>query len=248
MNQLNEFMDSLVYTQSPRDGITLEQINPNLLCAGEANFSAAIDPLGGTPGLENSQVSYVLDLLSPRLIELHVLNADTFFLTFDESVDAKIISQSLNVGPLTATVVGMNTQRQLTIQLSSALTSGQSYAISNLLIQDCAGNTTQVEATFYFDNLPPKLIGWDLYANDVLGLIFDEPLEAAPANFESNFWLSSFGPPQRAMRQDSALNKVYLNFGAPMEINRSYQLRTLGLADTLENQQIGDSISFRAVD
>jgi len=39
-----------------------------------------------------------------------------------------------------------------------------------------------------------------------------------------------------------------LNFGAPMEINRSYQLRTLGLADTLENQQIGDSISFRAVD
>jgi len=244
LNQSNELIDSLVYTQSPREGITLEQINPNLLCAGEANFSAAIDPLGGTPGFENSQVSYALDLLPPRLIDLHILNADTFFLTFDESVDAKIISQSLNVGPLTATVVGMNTQRQLTIQLSSALTSGQSYALSNLLIQDCAGNTTQVEATFYFDNLPPKLIGWDLYANDVLGLIFDEPLEAAPANFESNFWLSSFGPPQRAMRQDSALNKVYLNFGAPMEINRSYQLRTLGLADTLENQQIGDSISF----
>ena len=156
------------------------------------------------------------------------MNADTFLLTFDESVDGEIISQSLNVGLLTATVVGMNTQRQLTIQLSSALTSGQPYALSNLLIKDCAGNTTQVEATFYFDNLSPKLIGWDLYANDVLGLIFDEPLEAASANFEANFWLSSFGPPQRAMRQDSALNKVYLNFGASMESNRIYQLWTFG--------------------
>ena len=89
LNQSNELIDSLVYTQSPRDGITLEQINPNLLCAGEANFSAAIDPLGGTPGFENSQVSYAIDLLPPRLIDLHILNADTFFLTFDESVDAK---------------------------------------------------------------------------------------------------------------------------------------------------------------
>ena len=44
LNQSDDMIDSLLYTQSPRDGVTLEQINPNLLRTGEVNFSAAIDP------------------------------------------------------------------------------------------------------------------------------------------------------------------------------------------------------------
>lgn len=125
-------------------GWTLELINPQLPCSGVNNWIASENPLGGTPGTQNSVFSNTLDNTSPIIKNIEVISQYQIAVTFSENMDSTTlvngaytisngitISAILPIGPDFATI---------NVNLLNPIDTGIVYTLTASGITDCSGN------------------------------------------------------------------------------------------------------------
>ena len=81
---LNWYHDS----QKSGGGWSLELIDPDNTCSEETNWTAAVNPAGGTPGKVNSVKTANPDLLPPQLLSISIENARKITAVFNEKIDS----------------------------------------------------------------------------------------------------------------------------------------------------------------
>jgi Lamin Tail Domain/CHU_C Type IX secretion signal domain/Bacterial Ig-like domain len=154
-------------------GWSLERIDPNNLCGEIDNWSASLDPKGGTPGKINSVKKDNPDLVKPLLKDVQVENDKQLLVVFNEKMDSLSVSKIpafqvdkgvilTSVSPLAATGF-----RQVRLVLSNALTPKTLYTLSVQNFADCAGNNRAEVQEFTFA-LPEKGDSGDVVINEVL--------------------------------------------------------------------------------
>lgn len=158
--------DSVMYLLSwYKDGIkddggwSLERINPLDTCGGIANWSASMDPAGGTPGIVNSIYSAVPDVTAPQLVSLTITGANTLQVCFDESpaLPGATTLTNYTLSPTIGNPVSAITSGSECVDLTFAVPfdSSLQYFLTISGIADCKGNTiiTAVDS-FRIGNIP----------------------------------------------------------------------------------------------
>ncbi|MGB0176640.1 MAG: gliding motility-associated C-terminal domain-containing protein, partial [Owenweeksia sp.] len=86
------------YADANKDdgGWSLEQIDPDNLCGGAANWAASKDPIGGTPGRENSLAGQNPDTTPPRFDRISILGDSLITLLFSEKTSELLLGDESN--------------------------------------------------------------------------------------------------------------------------------------------------------
>ena len=134
-------------------GYSLERINPDTaFCIPITNWAASTDPIGGTPGQENSIFSLEEDRMGPVFEGIRMLASDTLLLCFDETLDIGVaeaiatydISPSI---PITQARILGPEFRCVKLTLGENLELGEEYVVSFSPITDCKGNMISTSST-----------------------------------------------------------------------------------------------------
>lgn len=241
-DQYGATIDSVNYTddwygisEKSNGGYALELIDPLQPCSGVQNWTASTHPSGGTPGAENT-VFDDQDFKGPVLHDLEILGGDTVLVYFDEPIDDSTIELSdfsmehQAFGAFHP--VDLSTFR---LVLTEPLASREYYTLQVAAVADCRGNVaSNLEYAFYHDIAAPMLVTVYPVAQDVLAVVFDEPLEESSAEQEHNFVLSGYEVTQ-AVLQDTATHRVHLEIEPSLSFGTSHTLQTTDLKDTLNN-------------
>ncbi|CAN5891971.1 hypothetical protein BH11BAC7_BH11BAC7_06750 [soil metagenome] len=155
-------------------GWSLEQIDPLNPCAGAINWRASNATSGGTPGYRNSIYAANPDAVSPALIRVSILTADSIRLWFSESLDSasmvNLTSYVVNNGignPISIRPIGV-TFSKCDLKLASSLLAGITYTITvDFQLHDCVGNQLDAPGTAVFA-LPEAILPNDIVINEVL--------------------------------------------------------------------------------
>ena len=153
-------------------GWSLEIIDAHNYCGGAANWTASIDPTGGTPGRANLVRATNADVLPPTLLRAVALNATTVRAYFSEKLDSATaatvnrysLSPALSV--TAAAPVGPDF-RQVDLMLGAALGPSRPITLAVQTATDCAGNASGPlqSATFA---LPETAVSGDVVINEIL--------------------------------------------------------------------------------
>ncbi len=231
-------IDNLTYSSAPADGVTYEQINPELPCSGEFNFSASTDSDGGTPGAQNSVFDNSADTTAPTVSSLTVLDTDSIQITFSEPLESSTVAtSSFSLSGFTISAVSFSSDEVVDILLSGSLVSETSYTLNYSGITDCSGNALfDASTSFYYDVTAPVLDRLVVATDNSFFLIFNEPLNESDAENESNYTLDqSFGEPTSVVLQDSASNRILIAFNSNFTTGTLYTLTYDALEDTTGN-------------
>ena len=168
----------IVYTEDTyRDiakengGYSIELINPNEACKGQANYRASDNLSGGTPGVVNSVRSTESDMIAPTLEALFTVNNTSLLLSFSEPLTEFSAEETLNY-VLSDNLSVANAQLQaennkVLLTLTDAIIEGQIYSLQYENIADCLGNASmQSDSTFFALPQTPQV--GDLIINEIL--------------------------------------------------------------------------------
>lgn len=152
-------------------GWTLELVNPNNTCPGGNNWKASNNPIGGTPGAQNSVYDLTPDTDSPSLLTAYVWSNTSIELRFDEAMDtvtaltaSYVLSNGIGIGSITSVAPSY---LNIMLTLSSALDTNEIVRITVRNIQDCPGNTISATNSVQL-GLPARATVGDLIINEVL--------------------------------------------------------------------------------
>jgi len=150
-------------------GWTLELKRPHLPCLDVGNWSAAVDPNGGTPGFQNSIYDPTPDTDAPVLTGAVSVTSAFIELLFNESQDSASVSNALvtvsgGVNVVSITPVGPMFDKANLI-VTPPVSAGIYYDIAISGNADCSGNSTGSTARFI---LPEVADSGDLIINEVL--------------------------------------------------------------------------------
>lgn len=82
-----EYTDDWYHESNKEDGgWSIEQIDPNAICAMENNWRASIAEIGGTPGTINSVDAENQDNTPPSVVNASILSANSIALLFSEAI------------------------------------------------------------------------------------------------------------------------------------------------------------------
>mgnify|MGYP005849458711 CR=1 FL=1 len=148
---LGNVIDFVYYTDAwyknsakKNGGWTLELINPQLPCSGVNNWIASVNPLGGTPGTQNSVFSNTLDNTPPIITNIQVISQSQLAVTFSESMDsttlvngAYTISNGISINTISPIGPDFTT---INVTLLNQIDTGLVYTLTASGITDCSGN------------------------------------------------------------------------------------------------------------
>jgi hypothetical protein len=80
-------------TRKKDGGWTLERIDPNRSCGESANWTASVDPRGGTPGMVNSVFAKNTDNIPPEIIWAGATSINSAEIIFSEPMDTLSLKQ-----------------------------------------------------------------------------------------------------------------------------------------------------------
>jgi hypothetical protein len=150
-------------------GYSLERINPTLLCSSAQNWIASNNPIGGTPGNQNSAFSDLPDNEAPILESLYAEAPNVLKLVFAEPMDSlSLVNATISVQPslneinrliLTAHPL------EMTISFSPNFIVSQEYDFTLQSMEDCAGNEGNLNSNFI---LPDSVSVGDVVINEIL--------------------------------------------------------------------------------
>lgn len=146
----NTVVDSLFYTSGwyrnsnkADGGWSLELINPEELCKGSMNWAASVAPNGGTPAVQNSIYTTVIDNTPPALVSIQTVNNLSVTLAFDEIVDVLTGSNPANytfTGGLTVTNASVYNLNNVLITFATPMQHLTGYTVTVNSVEDCVGN------------------------------------------------------------------------------------------------------------
>ncbi len=241
-------LDRIDYgSDTPRDGITFEQINPSLPCTGEFNFSSSTHADGGTPGSENSVFDDTPDTAAPTFSSLEVIDTDSLHVSFSEFLEESEVSAGdFSLDGFTITEVVLIEDNAVALLLNTGLVSETTYALEFSGLQDCSGNVlTASSETFYYDVTAPSLNSLLVASDNAVFLIFNEPLDESSSETESNFVLDqAIGEPSTNILQDSAAYRLLVTFASSFSIGTTYTLTFSNVEDTSGNASSATMVEF----
>ena len=169
-------VDSISYTNEwyqdsdkSNGGYSIERINPTLPCAGTENWMASQNPLGGTPGEENSVFDSSPDLTPPSLIDALTISEDTVRLNFNKGMDAEsLLNASITIEPelsIAERFVEFTYPKELFLVAASPILPNIAYRVQLDNVSDCSGNSSDVETLFF---LPDTADSGDIIINEIL--------------------------------------------------------------------------------
>lgn len=125
-------------------GWSLELINPLLPCSGADNWIASNNPIGGTPGTQNSVFSNVLDNIPPVIKKIEVVSQTQLTITFSESMDSTTlvngiytISNGISIDAISPIGPDFSV---MNVSLLNLIDTGTVYTFTAVGITDCSGN------------------------------------------------------------------------------------------------------------
>jgi hypothetical protein len=181
-------LDQLQYTiewygdeEKTEGGWSLERINPFAICSGRYNWKASNNPLGATPGIENSVFSLTPNG-SPGILEYGAFNDSTVYILFSESMDTlTLLSLSLEMGNgVLATHPIWNIDRDLLIlSTSTPLVAELVYVLSLVGLTDCEGNACAATSLNFIRGVAPE--PGDIIINEIMADGTDGEQVASPS-------------------------------------------------------------------
>ncbi len=177
-DSLGVMIDSLNYSdQWYRDsekadgGWSLELIDLQNICAESENWTASEDPIGGTPGRENSVNAEKPDLTPPSFVSAIATSADIIVISFNEKLNTQIPSKaSFTLNPpveIEHVSFSDRSMRAYVLTLSGKLQHRVRYDLVLNGIADCAGNTIENHDPVSFA-LPEAPEPGDIVVNEIL--------------------------------------------------------------------------------
>ncbi|WP_323755777.1 Ig-like domain-containing protein, partial [Roseivirga sp.] len=260
-DNLGNLVDSLTFsTDWYKDaakadgGWSIEQINLELVCSDINNWQVSNNAQGATPSAQNSVYNNSPDVKAPNLTEVRIDSPSQLTLFFDEIMDdASVAGASYtlsNGGAIASKTVNQTTHKSVVLSLTAPMISGTIYKVSLSGATDCAGNTIGTNTLeFLFDNLAPALQRLIFKDSTTIDMVFDEKLNKALAETESNYSINlGIGNPTKSVIDTNNSNRVRLTFGASMTTSSTYVLTYQNLSDTLDNTIALTSLDFDFVD
>ena len=153
-------------------GWSLEIIDTNNYCGGAENWTASLDPTGGTPGRANSVRAANADALAPALLRALALNATTVRAYFSEKLDSTTAATASRYALLPALAVTRAAPvgpdfRQVDLTLGAALGASRPATLAVQTATDCAGNASGPLQSAAFA-LPEAAVSGDVVINEIL--------------------------------------------------------------------------------
>lgn len=154
-NNSGQLIDSLHYSlewYQDRDkqegGWTLELIDQSNPCGDEQNWTSSINPIGGTPGKENSVKGSNADITGPKLLSAFSINPGELVLTFDERLENSLSGVSFAFEPLLNVITvayADASQQRIKVTFSDQLQARSVYVVVIKNLRDCSGNLIREE-------------------------------------------------------------------------------------------------------
>ncbi|WP_299755968.1 lamin tail domain-containing protein [uncultured Pontibacter sp.] len=167
------YSDAWYKNSSKKDGgWSLEMIDVNNPCAGTDNWTASVDPRGGTPAQPNAVAAANPDNTPPILTEATAIAPDRILLRFNERLDSIQAASMANysISP-SISINSVQVQGPLFTEailiLNGQLQERQEYTLSAASITDCSGNSNPQPLTYTFA-LPSAPAPGDVVINEVL--------------------------------------------------------------------------------
>ncbi len=154
-------------------GWTLEMKDLNNFCAGASNWTASLDPSGGTPGRANSVAAPNPDATAPALLRAVALNPRTVRAYFSEKLDSLAAAAPARYalaapGPAVLRVAPVGPDfRQVDLTLAADLAPSRPLALLVSAATDCVGNAAGPQQSAAFA-LPEAAQVGDVVVNEIL--------------------------------------------------------------------------------
>ena len=152
-------------------GWSLEQIDPFNPCAGTANWSASTDPMGGTPGCQNS--INAPNETSPRVARISMLGVDMVLLWFDQQMDraslqdpTQYLVEELNLNPAEV-ICNPVENSSLELLFDYQFEQGEVYTLVLNGMESCSGHPVTPDTKVQF-GIPNEINSGDVLINEIL--------------------------------------------------------------------------------
>ncbi len=178
-NDQEMVIDQVSYTKNwyhdpekEEGGWSIEQINPENVCAGSDNWHASESSYGGTPGEKNSVFSDTL--LYPDVNRFELIGNDVLRIWFNQSMDATTIENKAfyqvdnNVGQPAAVFTDPTEPQKAELYFSSPFSTGLFYTLQiSTGITNCAGLHPVEPLTLSF-GIPENIEPVEVVINEIL--------------------------------------------------------------------------------
>ena len=141
-------------TEKSDGGWSIEQINPYKICSGKSNWSASINSVGGTPGIENSIFSSSPDTEGPQLFSWNINQANQVTLIFNESIELAPSSNFVCTNAQISSVQFSESNTVVVITFNANLQPETFYTLSQSSLSDCEGNVSSYSIEIYQGKTP----------------------------------------------------------------------------------------------
>lgn len=233
-------------------GWSIEQIDPNNPCGGKNNWTASINPNGGTPGSLNSVDAP--NVFAPKVARFQLQSNNIIQLWFDQQMDEASLSQinsytieSSGTHPILA-LINPADASFVELQFDQAFEKGNVYKLllSNKLM-NCIGLNIEAGSYIIF-GLPDEVLPGDVLINEILfnplgnGVDYVEVYNISSKVLDLNqLWLGNVrqtipNPPDTTLKDIS--NDSYLLLPA------KYALLTTNKNVVLQQYQTSDEAVF----
>ncbi|MBC7757569.1 MAG: lamin tail domain-containing protein, partial [Phormidesmis sp. FL-bin-119] len=153
-------------------GYSLEMVSHLSICTGLQNWLASIDPLGGTPGKQNSVSNLPKDPL--KLMKVVLTDSITLLLTFNKTIDSLSASASDNyhinngIGTPGNAFPLSPAFYKVELKLKKALTSGHFNKIEVKEVRDCMGSHIAKEFNYGEFIMTEKIVKNSILISEIL--------------------------------------------------------------------------------
>ncbi|MFD2246290.1 lamin tail domain-containing protein [Pontibacter ruber] len=167
------YADTWYKDNSKREGgWSLEMIDINNACGGIENWTASVNPQGGTPAQANSVSAANPDNTPVILVDITAIAPDKVLLRFNERLDS-VQAANISKYTISGSIAVTNAQVQgplfteVILTLATPLQERQLYTLTAQSIADCAGNLSSqpLTATFALPSVPEP---GDVVINEIL--------------------------------------------------------------------------------
>jgi hypothetical protein len=165
IDSINFDLDWYHDTSKDDGGWSIERKHLNSPCNDLNNWSASVDPIGGTPALQNSVWTDQDDVQAPSVIAVVTNGLDNLTVTFSETLDTTI-QALVSIDP-TVSTLNWNYLDELNMNVDAqTLQVNQIYELSVSAVQDCWGNVQQLE--LFEIGVADSIAAEDLIINEVM--------------------------------------------------------------------------------